>query len=303
VKSFRADIALLTDHRYTAEEAEEGDWYLANILKDDSLLQEALKRRGLTSVRLDWSDPEVDWSQFRAVVFRTTWDYFERIDEFTAWLKEVEQKTRVINDPSIIWWNLDKHYLHDLEQRGVPVVESIFIEKGDPLNLRERLESAGWDEGVIKPCISGSAWNTFRVNLENVSEVEATIDPLLKHYSFILQPFLRQIVETGEDTLMVIGGKETHAVRKVAKPGDFRVQDDHGGTVHDHHPSAEQVALAEKAIAACSPSPAYGRVDMVRNNDGEWVVMELELIEPELWLRHHPPAADHFAEALKAQLE
>jgi glutathione synthase/RimK-type ligase-like ATP-grasp enzyme len=302
MKTIRADVALLTDRRYTAAEAEEGDWYFGNMLKDDALLQRALERRNLTSVRLDWSDPEVDWSQFQAIVFRTTWDYFERIDLFTDWLKRVEKQTRVINDPSIIWWNMDKHYLRDLQERGVPVVESVFIEKGEELDLPGLLDAAGWEEAVIKPCISGSAWHTYRVNRESAADVQQTVQPLLEKHAFMLQPFLKDVAETGEDTVMVIGGKETHAVRKVAKPGDFRVQDDHGGTVHDHHPSPEQVALAEKAIAACSPAPAYGRVDMVRNNDGEWVVMELELIEPELWLRHHPPAAEQMADAIEKRL-
>jgi len=101
----------------------------------------------------------------------------------------------------------------------------------------------------------------------------------------------------------VIAGRVTHALRKRAKPGDFRVQDDHGGTLHPLEPSAEQVTLAERALAACDTLPAYGRVDMVRRRDGTWGVMELELIEPELWLRRHPPAADALAAAIAARVD
>lgn len=294
----KADIALLTDHRYAAKTASGDDWYLGNILRDDGLLQKELEKLGLTSVRVDWARPDVDWSTFRCAVFRTTWDYFDRISEFTAWLNRVEPQVRLCNEPSIIWWNLDKHYLADLESRGVPVVATRFIEPGSAIDLPGLLEETGWDEAVLKPCISGGARHTYRVNRDSAGELQTRVQPLLAAESFLLQPFIDDVVHTGEDSLMVIDGQYTHAIRKVAKPGDFRVQDDHGGTVHDCHPEPEQIRLAEQAMAACNPAPAYGRVDMVRDNNGRWSVIELELIEPELWLRNHPPAATHFAGAI-----
>lgn len=296
------DIALLTDHRYTASEAPEGDWYLTNILREDELMQHALKERGISSVRLDWADPDVDWSDFKCAVFRTTWDYFERFGEFTAWLKYAESKTRIINDPSLVWWNIDKHYLRDLQKKGITVVPSQFIEKGRTFNFRDILDKTGWNEAVIKPCVSGAARHTYRVNSESVEDLQSVVGPLVTEESFILQPFLEEVVKTGEDTLIVIGGQFTHAVRKVAKPGDFRVQDDHGGTVHEYTPSQEQIRLAEQAMAACSPDPAYGRIDMVRDSSGRWVVMELELIEPELWLRYCPDAANMLAKEIENRM-
>ncbi|MCA1803543.1 MAG: hypothetical protein LC662_13930 [Rhodothermaceae bacterium] len=294
----KADIALLTDHRYAAKTASRDDWYLGNILRDDGLLQKALEERGLTSVRVDWASPDVDWSKFRCAVFRTTWDYFERISEFTAWLNRIESQVRLCNEAPIIWWNLDKHYLADLESRGIPVVATRFIEPGTAVSLTGLLEEAGWDEAVLKPCVSGGARHTYRVNRASAGELQTVVQPLLAVESFLLQPFINDVVTTGEDSLIVIDGQYTHAIRKVAKPGDFRVQDDHGGTVHYCRPEPEQIRLAEQAMAACNPAPAYGRVDMVRDNDGRWSVIELELIEPELWLRNHPPAAEHFAGAI-----
>ena len=299
----RADIALLTDHRYTAEVAAEGDWYLGNILADDRLLREALARRGLTSVRVDWADPSVDWSRFRCAVFRTTWDYFERFAEFTAWLDRLERQTCVCNPASVIRWNVDKHYLADLERRGVPVVPSQFLERASTRSLAEVLEEVGWDEAVIKPCVSGAARHTYRVNRRTAAEHQPILSKLLAEEAMIVQPFQADITRTGEDTLMVFGGRYSFSVRKVVRPGDFRVQDDFGGTVHRNEPTAEQVELAERAVAACSPVPVYGRVDMVRDNDGRLAVMEVELIEPELWLRYHPPAAETFADAVVKFLE
>ncbi|MEK7316940.1 MAG: hypothetical protein AAB011_12225 [Candidatus Eisenbacteria bacterium] len=293
-----ADIALLTDHRFTTTTAPEGDWYLKNILQDDRLLSDALAALGLTTVRLDWADPDVDWSRFRCIVFRTIWDYFVRFDEFTTWLDHVERVTTLCNTASIVRWNMDKHYFADLEAKGVPVVACRYIERGSVEPLADLLEASGWSEAVLKPCVSGAARHTYRVNRANVSELEPIMRGLLTAEALILQPFIEDIVQRGEDTLMVLNGRYTHAVRKVAKLGDFRVQADHGGTVHDLEPTAEQIDLAERAMAACQPLPAYGRVDMVRDNEGRLAVMELELIEPELWLRHHPPAAKEMAAAI-----
>ena len=294
----QADVALLTERRYAASTAPDDDWYFANILREARLLQEALDDIGLSSVRVNWADPDVDWSSFRCAVFRTTWDYFDRFSAFTDWLERVQQQTLLCNHPSLIEWNLDKHYLADLHERGVPVVPSRFLEQGSAIDLRALLDDTGWNAGVIKPCISGAARHTYRFDQDNAAEVESTIRPLLASESFLVQPFLQDVVETGEDTLMVFDGTFTHAVRKVAQEGDFRVQDDHGGTVHTYQPTDAQVELAERAMQACTPDPAYGRVDMVRDSDGRWVVMEVEVIEPELWLRHHPPAAQHFARAI-----
>ncbi len=297
-----ADIALLTDRRFVAAVAGPDDWYLANILREDRLLRDALQEHGLTAVRLDWRDPSVDWARFRAAVFRTTWDYFERFAEFTRWIDRTERVTRLINAPSIIRWNMDKHYLADLAARGIPVVPSRFIERGAAEPLVEEMEAAGWDDAIVKPCVSGGAYQTYRVDRDGAVELEPVFRRLIAEKPFLLQPFMRDIVESGEDTVVVLGGRVTHAVRKKAKAGDFRVQDDHGGSVHQHVAAPDQIELAERAMAACEETPVYGRVDMVRDDDGRLVVMELELIEPELWMRYHPPAALPLAEALAKRL-
>lgn len=296
--SMTADVALLTERRYDASEADESDWYLANILRDDQLLRRALERRGLTSLRVDWARPDIEWQQFRCAVFRTTWDYFDRRAEFAAWLDRVAPLTQLCNDRAIIAWNMDKHYLADLRERDIPIVPSAFIEQGSSEALGELLESSGWDEAIIKPCVSGAARHTYRVRRENVVELEPVVRMLLSQESLILQPFQQDVLHRGEDTLMMMNGRFSHAVRKIPKAGDFRVQDDHGGSVHPLVPTESQVDLAQRAMAACHPAPVYGRVDMVRDNEGRDAVMELELIEPELWLRNHPPAADQLAEAI-----
>lgn len=300
--TFSADIALLTEHRFASDEAPEDDWYYANILRDDALLRDALAAHGLTAQRVDWSDPRQDWSQFRAAVFRTTWDYFVRIEEFRAWLSSVQHATQLINAPQTIRWNLDKHYLADLDARGVPAVPSIYLEAGDARTLHTLFDTTGWDEAVIKPCVSGAARNTFRVTRASAAEVEQALAPFRALEAFMFQPFIADITAGGELTLVVIDGVVTHGVRKVPKTGDFRVQDDHGGTWTEYVPSVEEIAFAERAFAACEPRPLYGRVDLVRGADGSLQLMELELIEPELWLRTHPAAAQRMARAIAERL-
>lgn len=298
-----APIALLTDARFAAPTAAPGDTYFGNILEEDRLLAEALLDLGIKSVRVNWADPSVEWGRFRGAVFRTTWDYFERIGAFRQWLLDAERETLVLNPPELIRWNLDKHYLKDLEAQGLPVVPTRVLEVDEAhIPLRELLDDAGWSEGVVKPCISGGARLTFRVSAKTAQSVDTQIGAARKEEAFLLQPFLPAVLDQGEVTLVVFEGRVTHAVRKRAKPGDFRVQDDHGGTVHAHDPLPDERALAEAAFASLRVAPAYGRVDLVRDPAGTPRIMELELIEPELWLRLHPPAAHAFASAIAARL-
>lgn len=297
----RADVALLTDRRYTAPAADPDDWYLANILADDRLLAAALRARGLSSTRVDWADPAVDWRAFEAAVFRTTWDYYDRQREFSAWLENAAASTRLVNDAATIRWNLDKHYLADLAAAGVPTVPTRFLERGAAADLAGILLDEGWREGVVKPAVSGGARHTFRFDAGSAAAVAALVAPLLAEEAFLVQPFAPDILAHGEDTLVIIDGRFTHALTKRARPGDFRVQDDHGGTVHPCAPTGEQIELATAAMAV-GGGTAYGRVDMVRLPDGRFGVMELELIEPELWLRRHPPAATALADAIAARL-
>lgn len=292
------DFALVTERRYAAATAESADWYLGNILSDDGYLAAALSARGYSSRRVDWADPAIDWSKFRCAVFRTTWDYFHRFDEFSRWLEQVARLTSLINNLTIVRWNMDKHYLGDLERRGVPIVPTLFLERGQIQSFRDLLDRLKIDEAVVKPCVSGAARHTYRLRRANAAEIDRVMRPVWEVESLLIQPFQTSVIERGEASLMMFEGRCSHAVLKRAKPGDFRVQDDHGGTVVDYEPSSAEIAAAEQAIAACQEGPVYGRVDLVRENSGHFAVSELELIEPELWIRRSPSSADRFATAL-----
>lgn len=294
------DIIILTDERY--EVPDETNWYQANILGEERLLMKGLEARGLRTKRVAWSNAEFEWKRARAAVFRSTWDYFERFAEFSAWMDGVAGGLRFFNEPELVRWNVDKHYLRDLAGRGVNVPVTQFIERGERITLREVMGANGWSEAILKPVVSGAARHTYRLNAENLEAHESVLRKLLREESMMVQPFLGNVLTQGELSLMVIGGRCTHAVRKMAKQGDFRVQDDHGGTVHPHTPTADKIAFAEHAVAACPQMPLYARVDAVRDDSGALSLMELELVEPELFFRFHPPAADALAAAIADRL-
>ena len=290
------DITILTDSRYV--DPADRDWYVDNLLKEDNLVREALEKKGVSVWRTNWDNSEFDWTETKAVIFRSTWDYFYRIDEFTRWLKLVSKLTRLLNPLEQIMWNLDKHYLRALESKGINIPPTEIIEAGDSRSLQELTECLGWNEVVLKPAISGAARHTYSLNPATVSEHEDTYRELIATESMLIQPFQQNIINKGEMAYMVFAGKYSHAVLKLAKKGDFRVQDDFGGTVEQYNPSEEEIQFAEQAVLACDPIPIYARVDVIIDNEGGLAVTEIELIEPELWLRLHTPAAEQLAEAI-----
>ena len=294
------DVVVLTDSRYL--EDSNTDPYKHNVFYEDELVVNALKNEGLHVLRLAWDDIKFNWSFTKFVLFRTTWDYFDRFDAFSKWLNEVSKQTKLLNSEAIIRWNIDKHYLLDLQDKGVHIAETHYIEKGEKSTLQELHNELGWTETVLKPCISGGARHTYKLNQDNISTHENVFKKLIADESMMLQPFQHKIVETGEISMVVINGTFTHAVLKIAKKGDFRVQDDFGGSVHEYKPSKKEIEFAENAVKACSELPIYARVDIFTDNKGDIALAELELIEPELWFRNYPEASNLLASAIKKKL-
>jgi len=295
------DITILTCKAYLAPN--EPSQYTDNILLEYHLLKDALENIGLSVNRKSWDDPNYDWSQSKAVVFRTIWDYFERFEEFWSWLKRIEDKTQLINSMSLIKWNIDKSYLFDLEQSGIPIVPSVLVKKGQTQSLRDLANEKNWTDLVVKPTIAGGAYLTYKYDFDKLNQVQGDFDALVSARDMLVQGYLPTITSRGEASLMVFGGAFTHSILKRAKFGDYRVQDDFGGSVHPYDQTPEEVSLAQDVMAQCDSVPAYGRVDIVWNEQGQPLVSELEIIEPELWVRNAPWAAENFARAVAKQLD
>lgn len=298
---FMFDITLLTDKRYL--QTKEDDWYNNNIITEDRLVADALIEKGLNVTRTNWDNPDFDWSSTRYAMFRTTWDYFDRFEEFDAWMTKASQQTTFINPLSLIQWNIDKHYLADLEIKGIKIPPTIFVETGSTTTLNELIKNENWKKYILKPAISGAARHTYLFDKSSVNEVEEIFWELIGKESMLVQEYQHQITEKGEVALMLMGGKFTHAVLKKAKAGDFRVQDDFGGTLHEFNPDKSMIEFAEKIVSCCPMPPAYARVDLIWSNTGDLCLSELELIEPELWFRKHPAAADVLADAIMKMIK
>jgi len=287
------DVVILTDYRYV--NPEKTDWYTDHVLLEDQLLQTALEDKGLKVCKKDWADSNFDWTTTKYAIFRTTWDYFDRFEEFFDWLEKTKNKTTFINSAEIILWNIDKHYLQDLAKNNINIAPTLFVEKGDEITLHQLFEKTKWREVVIKPAISGVALHTYRITPSNCSEFEDLFQQLIQKECMLFQEFLENIISNGEISLIMIGGKFTHAVKKIAKKGDFRVQDDHGGKVEKYTPNKEEITFAENCLKASPYTPVYARVDIVYDNNNQPSLSELELIEPELWFRNYPKAAEFLA--------
>ncbi len=299
------DVVVLTDHRYV--DPEKKTPYIENLLQEDQLVLQALEKQGLKTARKSWDDPDFDWSTTKYALFRTTWDYFDRYREFSKWLENTSKKTQFINSKKLIHWNIDKHYLQYLSNHGVTIPTTFFIEKGSTITLANAISHSEANNGfnsdtyILKPCVSGAARHTYKIQKDKIENHENIFQKLVAKKAMMLQEFQKNIVSEGEISMMVFNGEFTHAVLKIAKVGDFRVQDDFGGSVHNYTPDQEQVAFAQSVVKAAPELPIYARVDIFRDNDGNWALAELEIFEPELWFRLNPKAAEKLASVIKKE--
>lgn len=196
------DITILTDRRYV-DPVERND-YVDNVLLEDKLLQLALEKKGLNVFRTNWDNADFNWATTRYAIFRTTWDYFDRYEEFAQWMKAVEKQTVLLNSKELIQWNIDKHYLGELSNKGINIPSTVFIEKGDNRSLESVIDETTWDEFILKPVISGAARNTFRIKRSEISDYELKFRTFISQESYMVQEFQQNILTQGEISLMVL---------------------------------------------------------------------------------------------------
>ena len=237
--------------------------------------------------------------------------YFERFGiiltammNSKAWYEKASGMTQFINSKKLIDWNVDKHYFKDLTAKGINIPKTLFVESGEKINLLQALDKAkrlGFtsDTYVLKPCIAGGAWHTYKFHESQWKQYDAIFCKLIENEALMLQEFQKNIVDEGEVSIMVFGGQFTHAILKKAKKGDFRVQSDYGGSVENYQPTQEEISFAIKVCKACKELPDYGRVDIFKDNDGKIALAELEIFEPELWFRFYPDAVTIMTKNIK----
>jgi glutathione synthase/RimK-type ligase-like ATP-grasp enzyme len=267
------------------------------LAEDDRLLRDALMDRGVAAEPVVWDEAAVEWAGFDAVVIRSTWDYHLQAEAFDAWISGLERSgVPLWNPPEVLRWNSRKTYLRELETAGIPTVPTRFIEQGGA-PLASVLRETGWDEVVVKPVVSASAYETWRASRATLAQDAARYARLVAEGAVMVQPFLSGIMTDGEWSLCFFAGRYSHAVLKRPRPGDFRVQADHGGEYTSAQASRQLVAEAEAALRAAGRPTLYARVDGCVM-DGTFRLMELELLEPGLFLATDTGAADRFADAV-----
>ncbi|MEO7867929.1 MAG: hypothetical protein ABIU54_09860 [Candidatus Eisenbacteria bacterium] len=273
------------------------------LTDDDALTAAALQLAGHPVQAVRWDDAAADWGAFGLVVVRSPWDYFRRLPEFQAWLDRLERiGARVHNPVAVMRTNLDKRYLIALAEHGVAVTPTVLVARGTAPSLRALLVEHDWDQAVVKPAVSGGAFDTWQASRTTASDSQARFAGSVAGRDMLIQPFLAEIAQGGEWSLVFFHGVFSHALRKFPADGDFRVQQSHGGTVAPAVAPREMIETATAIIAQVPGPLLYARVDGVLTADG-FLLMELELIEPELFVRTDPAAPARFAHAILRTLE
>ncbi len=270
------------------------------LTDDDQLLLNSLGQDGVSAQPVVWDDREVNWQEFSCIVIRSCWDYHTRLDEFLKWLDLLEkQNVAILNPADMIRWNCNKRYLLDIEAQGVSLVPTVFLQKNSAKKtLKQLLKDLSWKQAVVKPTVSATAYQTWLTSFDNPESDQIKLEKMLTEFpEVMIQQFLEIIRIGGEWSFLFFDGCFSHAVVKKPQAGDFRVQDDFGGTAFRQEPGQHLINQAEAILQALDEVPLYARVDGIEI-DGKLMLMELELIEPVLFLAVAEGASNRFAKAI-----
>jgi hypothetical protein len=268
------------------------------LTDDDRPLIGALAEIGVEAEPVQWDDASVVWRDYEALVLRSTWDYHLRVPEFEAWLAMLDrERVPLWNPTSVVRWNMHKSYLRGLHQAGLLIPGTRWLTKGRSIGLGSVLGEAGWSEAIAKPAISASATKTFHVRIEDSTDAQRFAE-LLEQADVLVQEVVPEVARDGEWSLMFIGGSFSHATLKKPRPGDFRVQQELGGSADPATAPSIVIAAAERVARHIPGRWLYARIDGVTTARG-FMLMEVECIEPVLFLEQAPGAYERFAAGLK----
>ena len=262
---------------------------LPNWEQDDLFFHDVLDRSEIQWSVVAW-DSDIDWSIFDAALIRTTWDYVDRREEFLDRLKEIASRTRLFNPIDIVKWNLEKTYLQDLEDSGISIAPTVWID--DEVDLKMLMIARDWNRGFLKPVIGACAVDTKRFTIDEVGNVQEWLNELIAQgEKMMLQPYLETVETVGEYSVIYFGQRLSHCVQKVPVPGDYRVQDDYGASDYGIDPTEypKMMQVAEMTLQYLHDrfsDVLVTRMDFLQLDDGQFVINEVEMIEPSLFFRH-----------------
>jgi len=262
---------------------------------DDKPLIAELESKGAIVETPAWTD-DIDWGQFNATIIRTTWDYHLNISEFLKWTKRVP---RLYNNAAIVFWNSHKSYLKEMESKGATLAPTRWIQQGERCDIKQALNIFGVQQGFLKPQVGACASDTFRFDETQFTEAQDFLNKR-SDIDMMLQPYIASVETIGELTAIFFNGEFSHGVQKIPVPGDYRVQDDFGATDMPYEFTPQEIKRMEEMLAMVPENEQllYARFDFLKNNNGELLLNELELIEPSLFFRHSEKSPTLFANAI-----
>lgn len=280
-------------------EARGSSYTASSVVDEDLVLEEILNELGVNFKFEIWSDHSVLWENYDLILIKSPWDYFDRYAEFLEWCNKIKSLgLPVYNSIDTIVWNSDKWYLKEIQEKGYPIVPTQFIKKSEIPDISIAFDKFETDKLVFKPTVSGGAKNTLKILKESWLENKEQILSLIKEEDFMLQPFVKEVAEIGEYSYIFFKENFSHAILKTAKSGDFRVQHFFGGSIQNIVPDIKELTYIQKLVDEFAKNSLYARVDGVWI-EGVFYLMELELIEPYLFLFTSDKARGNYKNALK----
>ena len=278
-------IALLTCQR------------LPNLTPADQLLIPELSKHNVHAEAMIWDDPTIIWTDFDYLIFRNTWDYYEKESQFNLWLATIKELgIRTLNSIEIVEQNKNKFYLRELQNQNITIIPTIFIEKTQRLNLAEIMPSH-WKKAVIKPAFSAGSYLTEVFEVANIEEINQKYQTFASEKDLLLQEFKPEIETEGETSFIFFNKKFSHAINKKPKSGDFRIQVQFGGVYTSISPSADLIQQAQTIVSTIPNQLLYARVDgIIINNKIQ--LMEVECIEPDLYFNYSEGSHQRFINAI-----
>ena len=265
---------------------------------DADLAIPPMKTLGWEIDTVPWRAPGVDWDRYDAVYIGMPWDYPQDVARFIRVLEQIDSSDAVlVNDLGLVRWGIPKTYLRDLQARGADIVPSLWCDDLSSGRINGFFDALSSDRIVIKPVVSTNATDTFLLDRHDAVDNEPELLSKFSGREFVVQPFIENIRTEGEFSLFYFSGAYSHAIQKIPRHRDFRAQEEHGASIVAVEPEASIIECADRVLQLVDPSPVYARCDLVRGPDGRFLLMELELIEPSMYLRMHPDAPARFASA------
>jgi glutathione synthase/RimK-type ligase-like ATP-grasp enzyme len=270
---------------------------LPELLVSEQVLIPALSKHNIDAKAVIWNDKKIVWSTFDYLIFRNTWDYFEKETEFNIWLDHIEKLgIKTLNPIAVIKQNKHKFYLREMEKQGILILPTLFIDKTDQLNLKEIIPSH-WKKAVIKPAFSAGSYLTEVFDVEAIDQINTQYQNIAQEKELLLQEFMPEIQTLGETSFIFFNKKFSHAVNKKPAEGDFRIQSQFGGKYELTKPSPELIKKAQNIVNTFSGDLLYARVDGIVI-ENELHLMEVECIEPDLYFELCEGALDRFVNTI-----